>query len=60
MNNAQVIRDLLRQQSQQKVYVSGKVFFDGKEEVVLLEVKCIRESQFDDFNGGEKFTRIVF
>lgn len=60
MNNAQVIRDLLRQQSQQKVYVSGKVFFDGKEEIVLLEVKCIRESQFDDFNDGEKFTRIVF
>lgn len=60
MNNAQVIRDLLRQNANQKCYVSGKVFFDGKEQTVLVEVKSIRESQFDDFNEGEKFTRIIF
>ena len=60
MKNAELIRDLLRRESQQRVYVSGKVYVNGKEEQVLVEVKAVRDAQHDDFNDGQKFIRLVF
>lgn len=60
MLNAEVIRDLLRQESQQKVFVSGIVNIDGKDHHVLVEVKSIKSAEHEDFNDGKKFTRIVF
>lgn len=60
MINAEVIRDLLRQEAQQKVYVSGIVKVDGKDLQILTELKSVRSAEHDDFNDGKKFVRLVF
>lgn len=60
MISAELIRDLLRQESQQKVFVSGVIFVDGKEHHVLQEVKTVRSAEHDSFNDGKKFIRLVF
>lgn len=60
MKNGEVIRDLLRQESQQRVYVSGCVIIEGKEHHILAEVKSIKTAQHESFDDGKKITRVVF
>lgn len=60
MLNAELIRDLLRQESQQKVYVSGIVSIEGKEHQIFAEVKSVRSAQHESFNDGKKLVRLVF
>lgn len=60
MINAELIRDLLRSESQQRVYVSGVVIIDGKEHHVLSEVRCVKSEEHESFNDGKRFVRLIF
>lgn len=60
MLNSEVIRDLLKQQSQQPVFVQGKITIEGKDYYIRTSLQAVMKGQEESFNKEKPYTILRF
>lgn len=61
MNVGELIKYLLRFETNAKVFVNGVIDIDDENQKrVLTEVRNIKGEEHESFNDGKKFVRIIF